>query len=159
MKTGFKMNAIEECVCTLLVFIRSFATAHLQVGVNVNADAGYLARDYGVKVANTVDVRTHARKCWVETPSRSLAGMVSYLLGKELPKDPTIRLSRWSAPLQPQQVIFGSSERLLFVFLQCFQVLVVKFLNMGTVLLSLYFGGVLPPLKLHLLFWRQTTWS
>lgn len=68
-------------------------------------DANFLERDYGVEVANTVDLRTHARECWVQTPSRSLAGMVSSLLGKELPKDPTIRLSRWSAALTDSQVI------------------------------------------------------
>ena len=95
----------------ILVLIRPVATAYLQVGVNVNLDESYLARDYGVKVVNTVDVRTHVRECWADTPSRSLAGMVYSLLGKELPKDPTIRLSRWSSPLQPQHVIFGNSER------------------------------------------------
>ncbi|CAM9376638.1 unnamed protein product [Sphacelaria rigidula] len=68
-----------------------------KVGVNVNSDASLLERDYGVDVGNTVDVRTHARECWVETPSRSLAGMVGALIGKELFKDPTIRFSRWSS--------------------------------------------------------------
>lgn len=42
----------------------------------------------------------------METPSRSLAGMTSSLLGKQLPKDPAIRLSRWSASLKDEQVIF-----------------------------------------------------
>ena len=45
----------------ILVLIRPVATAYLQVGVNVNLDESYLARDYGVKVVNTVDVRTHVR--------------------------------------------------------------------------------------------------
>ncbi|CAB1098485.1 unnamed protein product [Ectocarpus sp. CCAP 1310/34] len=75
------------------------------VGVNVNSDASLLERYYGVKVANMIDVRTHARECWVETSSRSLAGMASSLVGKALPKDPTIRLSRWSNPsLTDEQV-------------------------------------------------------
>ena len=105
-----------ENVCAhILVLMRPVATAHLQVGLNENLDASYLARDYGVNVVNTADVRTRARERWVDTPSCSLAGMVSSLFGKELPKDPTIRLSRWPSPLQPQQVIFGSSERVLSV--------------------------------------------
>ena len=87
------------------------ATAHLQVGVNANLDAEFLARGYGVNVANTVDVRTHERQCWVEKPPRSLAGMVPFFLGEELPKDRTIRLRRWSSLLQPQQVILRSFER------------------------------------------------
>lgn len=99
-------------------------TAHLQVGVNVNLDASFLERDYGVKVANTVDLRTHARECWVETPSRSLAGMVSALVGKELPKDPTVRLSRWSSPLTHQQVtkdrfVRGTRVRMIRCRLEC----------------------------------------
>lgn len=99
-------------------------TAHLQVGVNVNLDASFLERDYGVKVANTVDLRTHARECWVETPSRSLAGMVSALVGKELPKDPTVRLSRWSsAILTDQQVKIGRSLRGTRVRIICWSVL------------------------------------
>ncbi|CAM9721026.1 unnamed protein product, partial [Laminaria digitata] len=74
------------------------------VGVNVNLDASYLVRDYKVEVANTVDLRTHARQCLVETPSRSLAGMVSALIGKTLRKDPAIRLSQWSShQLTPEQ--------------------------------------------------------
>ncbi|CAM9506220.1 unnamed protein product [Sphacelaria rigidula] len=77
--------------------MQSAASAHLQVGVNANSDASLLEGDHGVDVANTVDVRTHARECWVETPSRSLAGMTGALIGKELPKDPTIRFSRWSS--------------------------------------------------------------
>ena len=92
-------------VSFILYLTQSVVTSHLQVGVNVNLDAKFLERDYGVEVANTVDLRTHARECWVETPSRSLAGIVSSLLGQELPKDPTIRLSRWSAALTDAQVI------------------------------------------------------
>ncbi|CAN0539532.1 unnamed protein product, partial [Laminaria digitata] len=97
----------DPSIIKVRVNIAPVATAHLQVGINVNLDASFLARDYGVKVANTVDVRTHARECWVETPSRSLAGMVFSLLGKELPKDPTIWLSQWSSDLQPAQVQYA----------------------------------------------------
>ncbi|CAN0581265.1 unnamed protein product, partial [Laminaria digitata] len=75
--------------------------------IKVRVNIAFLARDYGVKVANTVDVRTHARECWVETPPRSLAGMVFSLLGKELLKDPTIQLSQWSSDLQPAQVQYA----------------------------------------------------
>lgn len=86
--------------------LKRFVSSHLQVGVNVNLDATYLERDYGVQVANTVDLRTFAREGWVETPCRSLAGMTSSLLGKQLPKDPIVRLSRWSdASLSDDQVI------------------------------------------------------
>ncbi|CBJ28935.1 similar to Werner syndrome protein [Ectocarpus siliculosus] len=76
-----------------------------KVGVNINSDATYLERDYGIEVANTVDLRTYARQCWVETPSRSLAGMASSLLGRQLPKDPVIRSSRWSSPLSDNQEV------------------------------------------------------
>lgn len=69
-------------------------------------DATYLERDYGVQVANTMDLRTYAREGWVETPCRSLAGMTSSLLGKQLPKDPVVRLSRWGgASLHDDRVI------------------------------------------------------
>ena len=118
------------------------ATAHLQVGVNIKSDATYLERDYEVKVANTVDVRTHAKACWVQTPSRSLAGMVSSLLGKALPKDPTIRLSRWSSPLNAQHVILVSSARvLLFALVVVDQALFVACLIVGAMLLNLLVGA------------------
>ncbi|CAB1106293.1 unnamed protein product [Ectocarpus sp. CCAP 1310/34] len=78
-----------------------------KVGVNINSDATYLEQDYGVEVANTVDLRTCARQSWVETPCRSLAGMTSHLLGRQLPKDPVVRLSRWSAPLADKQVQYA----------------------------------------------------
>ncbi|CAM9748150.1 unnamed protein product, partial [Laminaria digitata] len=81
-----------------------FDVVFLQVGVNVNLDASYLFRDYKVEVANTVDSRTHARQCLVETPSRSLAGMVSALIGKTSRKDSAICLSQWSSyQLTPEQ--------------------------------------------------------
>jgi len=88
------------CVC----FTPRELCSHVQVGVNVNLDATFLERDYGIEVANTVDLRTHARNCWVEVPPQSLAGMASFLLKKDLPKDPNIRLSRWSAHLSESQV-------------------------------------------------------
>ena len=66
--------------------MRCTAITIFQVGVNVNTDASFLNRDYDVEVAATVDLRTHVRERWVATPSRSLAGMVSALMGKELRK-------------------------------------------------------------------------
>lgn len=129
MMAGLKFNATEGvCACMHLLLMQSVSTAstaHLQVGVNVNLDATFLARDYGVTVKNTADVRAHASECWVETPSRSLAGMVSSLLGKELPKDPTVRLSRWSHRLDDNQVILGSPERDLLVLVQFYRVWLV----------------------------------
>ena len=73
-----------------------------RLGVNTKSDATYLDE---VKAANTVDALTHAKDCWVQTPSFSLAGIVSSLLGKELPTYPTSRLSRRSSPLSAQLVI------------------------------------------------------
>ncbi|CAN0080341.1 unnamed protein product, partial [Laminaria digitata] len=91
-----------------------------KVGAKVNSDAARLARDYKVNVANNVDVATHPSKCWVETSSRSLAGMVSSLLGKELPKDPTVRLSSWSSALNNEQVEYACLDAFasVLVFLE-----------------------------------------
>lgn len=77
----------------------------MQIGVSVNMDPSILERDYEVEAANTQDLRTHARYYWVQTPSRSLTGIVLSLLGKELPKDPSTPLSRWSAVLTGGQVM------------------------------------------------------
>ena len=52
-----------------------------RLGVNTKSDATYLDE---VKAANTVGALTHAKACWVQTPSLSLAGIVSSLLSKEL---------------------------------------------------------------------------
>ena len=73
-----------------------------RLGVNTKADATYLDE---VKAANTVGALTHAKVCWVQTPSFSLAGIVSSLLGEGLPTDSTFRLSRRSSPLNAQLVI------------------------------------------------------
>lgn len=126
-----------------LLLIQSVAVARPQVGVKVNSDAARLARDYKVNVANTVDVATHASKCWVETSSRSLAGMVSSLLGKELPKDPTVRLSSWSSALNNEQVLFRIPERVLLVLVFCFRALFIMCLIGDSILLSLLVGCVL----------------
>ena len=75
---------------------------HGGLGVNNKSDATYLDE---VRAANTVDAPPHAKACWVQTPSLSLAGIVSSLLGKELPTDPTFRLSRRSSPFNAQLVI------------------------------------------------------
>ena len=75
---------------------------HGRLRVNTKSDAAYMDE---VNAANTVDALTHTKACWVQTPSLSLAGIVSSLLGKELPTDPTFRLSRWSSPLNAQLVM------------------------------------------------------
>eukprot|EP00752_Nemacystus_decipiens_P018513 g16598.t1 len=59
----------------------------LPIGVNVNLDATNLERDYGVQVANTVDLRTFARQGWVESPCRSLAEDVDTEDGDEDDRD------------------------------------------------------------------------
>ena len=73
---------------------------HGRLCLNTKSDATYLDE---VKAANTVDVLTRPKACWVQTPSLSLAGTVSIILGKELPTDLT--LFRWSSPLNAQPVI------------------------------------------------------
>ena len=73
-----------------------------RLGVNTKSDAMYLDE---VKATNTVDALTHAKACWVQTPSFSLAGIVSSLRGKEMPMYPTSCLSRRSSPLNAQLVI------------------------------------------------------
>ena len=73
-----------------------------RLGVNTKSDATYLDE---VKAANTVGALTHAKACWVQTPSLSLEGIVSSLVGKEVPTDPIFPLSRWSSPLNAQLVI------------------------------------------------------
>lgn len=69
----------------------------VQVGVAINGDATRLRNHYGVEMANTVDLRTYARSCWVKVATRSLAGMVFTVLGKSLPKKVNVRFSCWSA--------------------------------------------------------------
>ncbi|CAM9283796.1 unnamed protein product, partial [Sphacelaria rigidula] len=94
--------------------MQSADSAHLQVGVSMNSEASLLKRDYGVHVADTVDVKTNGRECWRETPSHSLAGMVCALIGEDLPEDPSIRFSRWSGnSLTRKEVGFGKLCALL----------------------------------------------
>ena len=54
---------------------------HGKLGFDTKSDATY---SDDVKAANTVDALTHANVYWVQTPSLSLAGIVSSLLSKEL---------------------------------------------------------------------------
>lgn len=70
-----------------------------QVGVAVKGDGKRLQRDYGVETRGMVDLRSHARACWVDLPCRSLAGITSTVLGKFLCKDPAVRFSSWSKPV------------------------------------------------------------
>lgn len=62
----------------------------------MKADATHIFNDYGVKMANTVDLRTLAKSKLVVTSSWTLAGMTACLLGKQLPKD-DVRFSRWGS--------------------------------------------------------------
>lgn len=50
--------------------------------LNVISDAPPMKRDYGINARNIVHFRTHARKCSVETSSRSRAGIDYALVGK-----------------------------------------------------------------------------
>ncbi|CAM9826112.1 unnamed protein product, partial [Ectocarpus sp. 4 AP-2014] len=75
----------------------------IKTGVAINTDATHIFNDYGVKMANTVDLRVLAVSKLVVTSSRTLAGLTACLLGKQLPKD-TVRCSRWgSAHLSDEQ--------------------------------------------------------
>lgn len=76
-----------------------------QVGVAVNGDATRLEKHYSVETANTVDLRSYARSCWVPVLARGLAGMVYTVLERILPKDPAVRFSVWSSrELSTEQV-------------------------------------------------------
>ena len=91
-----------------------------------------------------MDVLTHAKVCWVQTPSLSLAGIVSSLLGKELPTDPTFRLSRWNSPLNAQLVILVTvvcSARVLFTLVVFCRTFLVASFIVGTMLLNLLVVG------------------
>lgn len=64
--------------------------------MGVKGDATCLEKAYQVETANTVDLRTHARSCWVSIAPRSLAGMTATVLAQSLHKNATERLSTWT---------------------------------------------------------------
>ena len=79
----YRYNKCAVCASQLLTL--PFHVGSLQVGVNVNLDASYLFRDHKVEVANTVDLRTYARHCLIETPSSALTDMACDGQPDELP--------------------------------------------------------------------------
>ncbi|CAM9778841.1 unnamed protein product, partial [Pylaiella littoralis] len=89
----------------------------IKTGVAINNDASHIFKDYGVIVANTVDLRTLAKSNLIVTSSRTLAGMTASLLGKQLPKD-TVRFSRWgSAILSGEQRDYAIRDAVASVLL------------------------------------------
>lgn len=90
-------------VFLIMQFERRLNVSSVQAGVAINTDATHMLNDYGVKVANMVDLRVLAVSKLVVTSSRTLAGLTACLLGRQLPKD-TVRCSRWgSAQLSDEQ--------------------------------------------------------
>lgn len=83
--------------CRSLYCLTCGSQQSAQTGVAINTDATHIFNDYGVQMANTVDLRTLAKANLVATSSRSLAGLTACLLGKQLPKE-NIRFSRWGCP-------------------------------------------------------------
>ena len=75
---------------------------YCRLGANTKSDATYLDE---VKAANTVDALTHTKDRWVQTPSLSLASIVSSLPGERVGHRPDLGLSRRSSPLNAQLVI------------------------------------------------------
>eukprot|EP00903_Cladosiphon_okamuranus_P010289 g9740.t1 len=89
----------------------------IKTGVAIKADATHILNDYGVVVANTVDLRTLAKTKLVAMSSRTLAGMTACLLGKQLPKD-NIRFSRWgSTTLTDEQRDYAARDAVAAVLL------------------------------------------
>ncbi|CAN0127312.1 unnamed protein product, partial [Ectocarpus sp. 12 AP-2014] len=68
-----------------------------KTGVGIKGDCTRLTSYYGVEVAHAVDLRSLAVERKVELGlRRGLADLCVHLLGKQLPKDPTVRLSKWN---------------------------------------------------------------
>ncbi|BFG29197.1 hypothetical protein CerSpe_154710 [Prunus speciosa] len=80
------------------------------VGVGVQEDVLKLADDYGLEVANSVDLRVveARRNGWKRPRSVSLKDMASEVLGQEFQKPKSITLSHWDKPyLSPAQVKYA----------------------------------------------------
>lgn len=68
-----------------------------KTGVGIKGDCTRLTSFYGVEVAHTVDLRSLAVERKAELGlRRGLADLCVHLLGQQLPKDPTVRLSKWN---------------------------------------------------------------
>ncbi|CAN0004978.1 unnamed protein product, partial [Scytosiphon promiscuus] len=76
-----------------------------KTGVGIKGDCTRLSDFYGVQVARVVDLRSLAVERKVEVGlRRGLADLCVHLLGVSLPKDPSVRISRWnSAKLSQEQ--------------------------------------------------------
>ena len=107
-----------------------------RLGVNTKLDATYSDE---VKAANTVDALTQANACWVQTPSFSLAGVVSSLLGKEFAHRPD--LPSVSLEISPQRptgdTAVVSHARFLFTFVVVYRPFHEASLIVGAMLLNL----------------------
>ena len=100
-----------------------------------------------VKAANTVDALIQAKARWVQTPSLSLAVIVSSLLGEELPTDPTFLLSRRSSPVNAQRPTGDTTRvsyaRVLFTLIVGCRTFLFASLIVGAMLLNLLVSGML----------------
>lgn len=68
-----------------------------KTGVGIKGDCTKLANSYGVEVARVVDLRSLAVERKVEVGlRRGLADLCIHLLGMTLPKDSSVRISRWN---------------------------------------------------------------
>lgn len=86
----------------------------LKVGVAPMDDATYLARDYGVCVASTLDLRHMARHYGHKT--EGLAKMALQHLKVTMDKDWRISCSNWeSATMTPRQIDYAAKDALVAV--------------------------------------------
>lgn len=81
----------------------------VKVGVCPMGDANYLARDYGICVASTLDLRYMAWMCHLRTGG--LAKLSEMYLNIFLDKDWRIRCSDWEAPiLSKTQIEYAAKD-------------------------------------------------
>ncbi|CAI0421195.1 unnamed protein product [Linum tenue] len=101
---------------SLFDFLRS--KDYVFAGVGIDGDVEKLLEDYGLKVANVVDLRQlAASKLGVkELKNAGLKQLAKEVLGKEIAKPKRVQMSRWDNPwLTPVQVQYACID----AFLSC----------------------------------------
>ncbi|CAI0555941.1 unnamed protein product [Linum tenue] len=101
---------------SLFDFLRS--KDYVFAGVGIHSDARKLLKDYGLKVANVVDLRLLAAKTLgvKALKNAGLKQLTKEVLGKEIAKLKTVQMSRWdNFWLTPPQVQYACLD----AFLSC----------------------------------------
>ncbi|CAM9669798.1 unnamed protein product, partial [Pylaiella littoralis] len=83
-----------------------------KTGVGIKGDCTKLSNSYGVEVSRVVDLRSLAVERKVEVGlRRGLADLCVHLLGRTLPKDSSVRISRWNtAELSQEQKRYAALD-------------------------------------------------